>query len=178
MTIELYHSMRNIPLADGFRRTENDYIEELLPNECQRMNQSRWLIKLHSAIWYFRQSDRIVKTVIDPSLCPIPISVDEEMMIYPVGKKPTLQCPYSVFFEIFRHQKWVRMFAIGYSFRDKPVNIAVLENFERQKDSILVVVNPDAENEIGRLSCFCQKVLQGIIASFFFYLLQDLFRFL
>ena len=55
------------------------------------------------------------------------------------------------------------MFAIGYSFRDDPVNIAILENLEKVNDSTLIVVNPEAEKVIQNLGNLVRKFNNRII---------------
>ena len=56
--------------------------------------------------------------------------------------------PYYGFYRIFKEQPWSRMIAIGYSFRDEPVNIAIAENLERIKDSTLVLLDPEPQKAI------------------------------
>lgn len=154
MSIELYHNLINQRYADGFRMEYNPYVKEMDVQVYAEGNESgNWLIKLHGAIWQFKQADKIIKTTVDPKshLCPIPIEVDEQMMIYPTGEKPILRDPYYVFYKIFKAQKWSKMIAIGYSFRDDPVNIAVLENLDKVKEANLIVVDPCAENVVQNL---------------------------
>ena len=51
-------------------------------------------------------------------------------------------------------QIWDKLVAIGYSFRDEPVNTAILENLKRTKTSILIVIDPDAEEVIKKFERF------------------------
>lgn len=167
MSIELYHNIRENALADGFRSTNNPFVRVMDPTAYMGMENRgvRWLIKLHGAIWQFKQGDRVIKTIVDPksTLCPIHIKVDEEMMIYPVGEKPILREPYYTFYRIFGEQKWTRMIAIGYSFRDDPVNIAISENLEKVVNSTLIVINPDAEKVIQNLGSSAEVFNSRII---------------
>jgi hypothetical protein len=162
MAIELYHRTKYLPLADGFIDTPNHYIREISIKKSYSSDE-RWLIKLHGSIWEFKQENRIIKTIADPSHSPIPINIDEEMIIYPTGEKPILKNPYSIFYDIFKHQEWRRMVARGYSFRDDPVNLAILENLEKVKDSILIVVDPQAESVIKNLGPLSQIYNERII---------------
>ena len=43
------------------------------------------------------------------------------------------------------------MIAVGYSFRDEPVNIAIAENLDRAEHSTLIVANPHPEDAIRNL---------------------------
>lgn len=76
------------------------------------------------------------------------------MIIYPTGEKQILKYPYFNYYSIFKNQKWQKLVAIGYSFRDDPVNTAIVENLEKVPSSVLIVVNPEPE-----------KVIQNMIAS-------------
>ena len=74
-------------------------------------------------------------------------------MIYPVGEKPILQYPYFTFYKLFREQPWNTLVVIGYSFRDDPVNLAIIE---RLKSSFppkkkIIVVNPDVNKALKNL---------------------------
>lgn len=109
------------------------------------------------------QEHQHARAIADPQNSPLPIKIDEEMMIYPTGEKPILKDPYFTFSEMFKHQQWIKLFAIGYSFRDIPVNVAILENLEKVKDSTLIVINPNAENEIRNLGPLAKKYNDRII---------------
>ena len=164
MSVELYHSLREEPLYYGFRPTNNRYVEEMDINYYRENSTKKWLIKLHGAIWYFRQNDRVIKTITDPNTTPFQIKIDDQMMIYPVGEKPILRYPYYLFYDIFKNQIWRRMIAIGYSFRDEPVNIAILENLEMYKDSKLIIVNPKPEDVIVNLGEQAERFEDQIIS--------------
>jgi len=165
VAVELYHRWTNTELADGFRATREEYIKELDFLEYGRLSPSRWLIKLHGSIWQFRQKDRIIQTIADPKSLPLKVSVGEQMMIYPVGEKPILQEPYYSFYSIFKEQPWNVLIAIGYSFRDEPVNIAILEKLKAQQSPKpkLIVVNPNAESAIKNLGPEVSKLDRRII---------------
>jgi len=154
MFVELYHNVKSIRYADGFRFDNNRYVGNLDVRTYSEGNDlNRWLIKLHGAIWQFKQGDQIIKTTVDPKSphCPIPIKVDEEMMIYPTGEKRILQNPYFTFYQIFKVQEWKKLIVIGYSFRDDPVNIAILENLQKT-DSNLIILDPNPEKAISNLA--------------------------
>ena len=55
------------------------------------------------------------------------------------------------------------MIAIGYSFRDDPVNTALLEGLEKVEDATLIVVNPDAERVVKNLGSLAQAFNNHII---------------
>ena len=159
MSMELYHRLLQTPLIDGFKPTYDPFVKEFDQNYYSRNGnnfQQRWLIKLHGSIWQFKQENRIIKTIEDPRKSSLSIKIGEQMMIYPVGEKPILKNPYYAFYEIFKEQRWNKMIAIGYSFRDDPVNIAILENLERIKDATLIIVNPGAERVIKNLGSWAQ----------------------
>jgi hypothetical protein len=154
MGVELYHFLMRQNLADGFKITQNIYTKELDLFEFGRNATFRWLIKLHGSIWQFQQSERIIKTIADPKSLPLNISVGEQMMIYPVGEKPILQHPYFSFYYLFKEQPWLNLIAIGHSFRDQPINVAITERFRNTahtRNAKLIVVNPDAENAVENL---------------------------
>lgn len=165
MAVELYHRWTNMPLADGFKPTRKEYIKELDFMEYGKQKGSRWLIKLHGSIWQFKQGDRIIQTIASPETLPLNISVGEQMMIYPVGEKPILREPYYSFYSIFKEQPWNVLIAIGYSFRDGPVNTAILERLETRPPprTKLIVVNPDPEEVIRNLGALPSKIDQKII---------------
>jgi len=149
MSIELYHRLIQKPLADGFEPSNDEYVKELNFTDYFRKGEySTWLIKLHGAIWQFKQENRIIKTIGPPESSPLEIKVDEQMMIYPIGEKPIMREPYYSFYRIFKEQPWLKMIAVGYSFRDEPVNIAIAENLERNKDATLILLNPEPEKAI------------------------------
>lgn len=155
MAVEFHHWERNRSLINGFRDTENPIIKELNSNEYASKPEAAWLIKLHGSIWQFNQGDRIIQTVTDPEDSPLEISVGEQMMIYPVGEKPILRDPYYSFYSLFKEQPWNILVAIGYSFRDTPVNTAILDRLETRPSPVpkprLIVVNPDPEKVIENL---------------------------
>ena len=154
MSMELYHRLLQIPLIDGFKLTNDPFVKELDPAHYSGYGNNpreRWLIKLHGSIWQFRQGERIIKTIEDPLKSSLDIKVDEQMMIYPVGEKPILKDPYYTFYEILKEQRWTKMIVIGYSFRDDPVNLAIVENLEKVKNATLIVINPRAERVIENL---------------------------
>ena len=166
MSMELYHRLLQIPLIDGFKPTNDPFVKEFDPtyySGYDNNHQHRWLIKLHGSIWQFKQENRIIKTIEDPKKSSLNIKIDEQMMIYPVGEKPILKNPYYAFHEIFKEQRWRKMIVIGYSFRDDPVNIAILEVLEKVKDATLIVVNPYAETVIKNLGSWAQTFNNRII---------------
>ena len=166
MAMELYHRLLLSSLIDGFRPTNDPFVKEFDPTHYSGHGnnfQHRWLIKLHGSIWQFRQENRIIKTIEDPKKSSLSIKIDEQMMIYPVGEKPILKNPYYALYEIFKEQRWKKMIVIGYSFRDDPVNIAILEGLQKTKDATLILVNPHAERVIKNLGSWAQTFNNRII---------------
>lgn len=166
MSMELYHRLLQITLIDGFKPTNDPFVKEFDPTYYsghERNLEHRWLIKLHGSIWQFKQENRIIKTIEDPKKSSLNIRIDEQMMIYPVGEKPILRNPYYAFYEIFKEQTWNRIIVIGYSFRDDPVNIAILEGLEKSKNATLIVVNPNAEKVLENLGPWAKTFNERII---------------
>lgn len=99
------------------------------------------------------KGDKIVKTMIDPhsSNLPFTINVEREMMIYPTKEKDILVQPYFTFFSAFKRIRWSKLLVIGYSFRDEPINTAILENMQDIDNSQLIVINPKADDVIENL---------------------------
>jgi len=152
MIIESYHMMKGQPYADGFKQTLERPLLKEIDLTTYSYARRRWLIKLHGCIWQYRYNDNVFKTNEDPKkISSFPVKIQEQMMIYPTGEKPILQYPYYDFYNIFKTQKWHKLIAIGYSFRDDPVNIAILENLERVEHSNLIVVNPEPEKAVKNL---------------------------
>jgi hypothetical protein len=150
MIVEFYHRIKKEDFADGFRQTGDPLVKELDLSTYSR-KRHRWLIKLHGSIWQYRHENYIFKTNEDPRYLSISVKIQEEMMIYPTGEKPILKHPYYEFHNLFKFQKWNKLIAIGYSFRDEPVNIAIIENLERVPHSNLIVVNPNPETVLKNL---------------------------
>jgi hypothetical protein len=164
MAVELYHRWKNLPLVDGFRQTRGEYIKTLAFGEYAQQKSQRWLIKLHGSIWQFKQDSRIIQTIAAPDSLPLDISVGEQMMIYPVGEKPILREPYFSFYCLFKEQLWRVLIAIGYSFRDEPVNTAILERLNSQEPRLtLIVVNPHADDMVKNLGSLSPAVQERII---------------
>ena len=163
MAIELYHRSRDLKIVDGFKRTENDCYKELDFNEFGRTPNSRWLLKLHGSIWQFVKSDgQIIQTINALENLALEVSVRERMMIYPVGEKPILQYPYFPFYSMFRAQLWNVLIAIGHSFRDDPINVAILERL-KNSGAKLIVINPEAETVVQNIGPLTEDIKQRII---------------
>ena len=154
MAVESYHWKKELPLTDGFHETRNPNIRIYRPGSIPRVtdpdfgkNKGKLLIKLHGAIWCFRQASRIIKTTIDPKSEDIlkDSEIGEQIMIYPTKEKPILRNPYYDFFKSFKEQPWNVLVVIGYSFRDDPVNTILLEQLQRATKPHVFVVDPQAD---------------------------------
>jgi len=136
MSLELYFLAKGIKYIDGYDKIEgrNELIKyfrwedvfdpfyKLLSNRsCEHL-----LIKLHGSIWQFEYEDELIKTNMDPNFFPVDYSVGEEMMIYPTREKEILNWKYYHFYNLFASIEWNKLLIIGYSFRDEPVNTAIL----------------------------------------------------
>lgn len=163
MSTELYYAQK---IADGFSVTKRDaYIKEFDPRNFAELNlQYQWLVKLHGSIWQFYDKGKFCKTILDPEQLPHrKLKIKERMMIYPVGEKPILREPYYTFYKIFKEQPWRVMVAIGHSFRDMPVNVAVLENLQNRSTSKLIIVDRNPEKAFKNLGVKDLKLSERII---------------
>ena len=163
VAVEQHHRYTNAEFADGFARTRNDFIKKFDFKEYGRCPASHWLIKLHGSIWQFKNDEDIIQTIGPPESSPLTISIGEQMMIYPVGEKPVLREPYYSFYSLFKEQPWNILVVIGHSFRDEPVNIAVLERLEKAPTSKIIVVDPNAESAVQNLRPPSEETNQRII---------------
>lgn len=163
MSMELYYAQK---IADGFSVAKRDaYIKEFDPHNFAELgNQYQWLVKLHGSIWQFYDKGKFCKAILDPEQLPHrKLKIKERMMIYPVGEKPILREPYYTFYKIFKEQPWRVMVAVGHSFRDLPVNVAVLENLQNRSTSKLIIVDRNPEKAFKNLGVKEQKLSERII---------------
>lgn len=151
MIVESYHRIKRRNYADGFRMVKGDPTIKEMDLTTYLKENERWLIKLHGSIYEYKYENNIFKTIEDPEKSDIPVRIQEKMVIYPTKEKPILKYPYYDFYEVFRGQKWIKLVAVGYSFRDDPVNNAILANLEKVDRSILIVVNPNPKEVIQNL---------------------------
>jgi hypothetical protein len=154
MILESYFTMKQPPLlfTDGFKPIEGrPQIKELDLTSFSQAHR-KWIVKLHGSIWQYNDNGKIFSANQDPETIELfPVMIQERMMIYPTGDKPILHYPYFDFYNIFKIQKWEQLVAIGYSFRDEPINIAILENLQREENNKLIVVNPNPEEVLKNL---------------------------
>jgi len=156
MVMELYFMSKNRAFGDGFSAAGNLFIktfsEQLLLDPLSN-SFNNFLLKLHGSIWQFQRPDSIIKTNVDPiTQSPIPINIGKEMMIYPTKEKDILNYLYFPFFMAFKRIRWNRLIVIGYSFRDDPINKAIIENMQIMPKSKLVVINPNPSNVLKNLN--------------------------
>jgi len=153
MSLELYFLSKGFEILDGFKDT-GGLVKSYNPSSLENpLSKERTVLKLHGSIFQFAKGDEIVKTKLDPHspTLPFKINVEREMMIYPTKGKDILVQPYFTFFSTFKRIRWSKLLVIGYSFRDEPVNTAILENMRDQNNSQLIVINPKADDVIENL---------------------------
>ena len=155
MSLELYFYRKNTQVIDGFEETGGFvkyYNPSLLLNPYESKN-SRTIIKLHGSIFQFLKGDQMIKTKLDPSskALPFKINVGSEMMIYPTREKDVLIEPYFSFFSTFKNINWSKLLVIGYSFRDEPINNAIIERMKIDENSQLIVIDPKVEEVVDNL---------------------------
>lgn len=165
MAMELYHALALQRIADGFSAKGDEYIKEFDPDNFARLgNQSKWTLKLHGSIWQFYYKGKFCKALLDPEHLPHRrLRIKERMMIYPVGEKPFLREPYYTFYKIFKEQPWRVMVAVGHSFRDLPVNVAVLENLQDHTTSKLIIVDRNPKKAFKNLEVKNSKLGERVI---------------
>ncbi|MCK4424723.1 SIR2 family protein, partial [Candidatus Bathyarchaeota archaeon] len=154
-----YLMTKEEPYADGFKLIQGKPQIKELDLTTYSYARQRWIVKLHGSIWQYKYESDIFKTIEDPKTSSIPVRIEEEMLIYPTGEKPILRYPYYNFYNVFKMQRWQKLVVIGYSFRDDPVNNAIIENLEKTPYSILIVINPDPEKVIKNMEA---PALSGI----------------
>jgi len=152
MSMELYLNIKERKFIDGYDLTNNTYIKRfnriLFDSLCDphRSIGEIVLIKLHGSIWQFVNEGCMIKTTIDPKINPpIPLNVEKEMMIYPTTEKEILSQYYFPFFSLFKNIRWTKLLVIGYSFRDKPINEAIMENIINIQNSKIIIIHPDVD---------------------------------
>jgi hypothetical protein len=74
-----------------------------------------------------------------------------------------LDYPYYEFYDLFRKEQWKKMLVIGYSFRDEPVNCAIVDNLRKVEDSIILIIDPNAETLCTNLSFLYNIAQQRLI---------------
>ena len=111
----------------------------------------------------YKHQDSIFKTTVDPKHAAVPVNIEEEMLIFPIKEKPVFENPYYDFYNLFRMQRWSKLVIIGYSFRDEPINRAILSNLQENKKRNLILVNPNPDEAIQNFSVPLPKELNNRI---------------
>ncbi|MFX1537995.1 MAG: hypothetical protein ACFFDI_27695 [Promethearchaeota archaeon] len=95
----------------------------------------------------------MIKTILNPrsEALPFSIQVEREMMIYPTKEKDLLNYQFFPFFSIFKNIRWSKLLVIGYSFRDEPINTAIIENMMLNEKSQLIIINPRPDEVLDNL---------------------------
>jgi len=154
MALELYFLAKEVSVTDGYADTGalvKHFNPSLLSNPYEQGN--RVIIKLHGSIWQFLRGDEMIKTKLDPNSggLPFKIQVEREMMIYPTREKDILNYQFFPFFSIFKSITWTKLLVIGYSFRDEPINTAIIENMKLNKESQIIIINPNPDEVLENL---------------------------
>jgi len=144
MALELYFRSKRIRYSDGFTSSEDQFVKEFAPHQFRQSVENFWLMKLHGSLWQFWYENKIIKTIDDPENSSLPIKIERQMMIYPSKEKPILQDPYFWTYAIFKLEPWNKLIAIGYSFRDDPVNTAIADNMDWNPQAQILIINPNA----------------------------------
>ena len=164
MSLETYFMKKEQSINDGFRGHSSGVYKTYDPTGLQDpyASQDHTIMKLHGSIYQFFREGSIIKTILDPysDAFPFKIDVQNEMMIYPTREKDILVYPYFSFFEAFKSIRWTKLLVIGYSFRDEPINTAILENMKYNDKSQLIIVNPDANKVVENLYQFVPESLK------------------
>jgi hypothetical protein len=147
MSLELYFFSKGIPIIDGYEEKGGSiekYFDPFILSKIYSDRKSRGIIKLHGSIWQFLRGDTMIKTKLDPhsKALPFSIQVEKEMMIYPTKEKDLLNYQFFPFFSIFKNIRWSKLLVIGYSFRDEPINTAIIENLMLTEKSQIIIIDP------------------------------------
>ena len=164
MSLESYLNEKNIQIIDGYRIGNSPYVKYFDPStfiNTSIPNTANMVLKLHGSIWQFIRNNELIKTTIDPISNNIPyeINVEKEMMIYPTKEKDILNHQYFPFYTFFKNWEWTKLLAIGFSFRDDPINSAIIENLVLNKDANLIVLNPHPDDVINNLTKYSSSEL-------------------
>lgn len=155
MALELYFLSKEVPITDGYKDTGAlvKHFNPLLLSDPYIPENSRGIIKLHGSIWQFLRGNTMMKTKLDPrsNALPFKIRVEREMMIYPTREKDILNYQFFPFFSIFKSIAWTKLLVIGYSFRDEPVNTAIIENMMLNEKSQIIIINPRPDEVLKNL---------------------------
>ncbi len=155
MALELYFLKKEVAITDGYKDSGFlvKHFDPILLSDPYLPERSRGIIKLHGSIWQFLQENKMIKTKLDPHANPLPfkIQVEKEMMIYPTREKDILNHQFFPFFKIFKSISWTKLLVIGYSFRDEPINTAIIENMMSNKKSQLIIIDPKPDEALENL---------------------------
>ena len=150
--IELYHRIKERNCIDGFRLSNDPGKSYLDFSIFSERIHDPWLIKLHGSLYQYKSENRILKTLEEPKKLTTKIKVKGNLMIYPTQEKSMLKFPYHNFYCLFKAQEWSKLIVLGYSFRDEPINTAIIENLINVKNCCLIVVTPHPKEAIKNLS--------------------------
>jgi hypothetical protein len=156
MSLELYFFSKGMPIIDGYKEKGGSiekYFDPFLLSKIYSDRNSRGILKLHGSIWQFLRGNTMIKTKLDPhsKALPFSIHVEKEMMIYPTKEKDLLNHHFFPFFSIFKNIRWFKLLVIGYSFRDEPINMAIIENMMLNKESQIIIIDPNPKEALDNL---------------------------
>jgi hypothetical protein len=133
MALELYFFSKEIPIIDGYAESPGlvKHFDPSILWDIHKGGKHRGIIKLHGSIWQFLRGNEMIKTKLDPKSGSLPfeIQVEREMMIYPTREKDIL----------------------NYSFRDEPINTAIIENMKINKRSQIIIISPKPNEVLENL---------------------------
>jgi SIR2-like domain len=147
---ETYLRSNDIDYSDGFTLDHQD------PSFSSAWDHNKIeLAKLHGSIdYYLRENDeKVLKYSFPTDETDVDIfgeRLKQRMMILPIGEKYVTRTPYLQLLQKFREDlvKEEIIIIIGYSFRDDPINNAIMERIYQKKRVKIVVVSPNARDLI------------------------------
>jgi hypothetical protein len=138
--------MNDIEYCDGFTPQQQDFV---FSNEWEQGKVE--VAKLHGSIdYYLRERDeRVVRYPLRADESDTDLfgeRLKERMMILPIGEKYVTRTPYLQLLNKLNRDLTCEeiIVIIGYSFRDDPVNNALIERIHRKERIKIVVVLPNA----------------------------------
>ena len=144
LAVETFLKSRNYGFDDGFH--QDDVGDIAFDGNWVQGKVS--LFKLHGSVDYLVKKDgKVTRTeALLQEADPFGRAVKERRMIYPTGEKYATRSPYYEYLGQLRQAltKEQVCIALGYSFRDTPINNAFLDGIQRNPKLRILVVGPSA----------------------------------